>query len=107
MTTCVQEYSGSSGLGYHRRGQRATSYSYDSAIIAKNPKLEFDPEVDNQVLKYSINIGSQVEPDFIFAASEIANRTYDFHESTQKFDQGHQFQLRRNDFGNSEDPILG
>ena len=62
-----------------------------------NPRLEWSEEGNNEVLMYSANIGSQATPEFIFAESEIANRTYDFHESTQKCAEGFQFQWRRNE----------
>ena len=84
-TLLPQEWKGSSKLqlrfSYHRG----------------NPKLEYSEEAGNEVIRYSTNVGSQANPEFIFAESEIANRTYDFHESTQKYSQGFQFRWRRND----------
>ena len=62
----------------------------------QNPRLELDAG-DELVIFSSNNIGSDQNPEFVFSASEIANRTYDFHESTQKYNEvGFQFQWRRN-----------
>ena len=62
----------------------------------QNPALYFDPDENAKVLQYSKNIGSEGNPRFVTVKKELANTTYDYHESTQKHMLGHEFQWRRN-----------